>query len=226
MLNVMNAETFGQRLRRLRGAAGKSQRRLAIEVGLSNGSISQAENDKLWVDQLPSLDILRRLARALGVTVDMLAGEENTIPAPIVLRPRQLTEDELFARFGIRRYEEPQSGDGLRYSAGGGGGVVQGIDDTLPRRIRGSKYLWEAPVVGDCMESEIHSGEIVIYSTRVPIEIGRIVVALRDEDELLIKRLRLAGDHQVLRPNRGEDVPVDERIRFLGRGMAVQRPLE
>lgn len=219
-------ETFGERLKRLREDRGISQAELARLVGWTSGYVSLIEANQRLVGSLPRHDYMVKVARALGVTVDTLAGEENTTPTPIVLRPRQLTEDELFARFGIRRYVEPQSGEGLRYSAGGSGGVVQGIDDTLPRRIKGSRYLWEAPVVGDCMESEIHSGEIVIYSTRAPIEIGRIVVALRDEDELLIKRLRLIGDRQVLRPNRGEDVPVDERIRFLGRGVAVQRPLE
>ena len=109
-------------------------------------------------------------------------------------------------------------------SAGTGAGVPQGIDDTI-RKVPGRRYLWEAPVVGDCMEDEIHPGEVVIYSTRLGAEINKIMVALRDEEELLIKRLVVHNGAQILRPNRGEDVPVDERIRFLGRGVSVQRPL-
>lgn len=103
--------------------------------------------------------------------------------------------------------------------------MPQGIDETITRKVKGRRYLWEAPVVGDCMEDEISPGEIVIYNTKMEPEIGRVMVALRDEEELLIKRLKIVRGVQVLRPNRGEDVPVDERIRFLGRGVSVQRPL-
>jgi transcriptional regulator with XRE-family HTH domain len=224
----MDAAGFAQRLRELREERGIGSRELSERIDRSPSFISLIESRQRYKTKLPPTEALMKIARELGLTLEEMIGP---LPAPThreertPARPRLLTEHDLFARFGIRRYEEPQSGEGLRYSAGPSGGVVQGIDDTLPRRVKGSKYLWAAPVVGDCMEQEIHAGEVVIYSTRAPIEIGRIVVALRDEDELLIKRLRLAGDRQVLRPNRGEDVPVDERIRFLGRGMAVQRPL-
>ncbi len=160
-------------------------------------------------------------ADALGVSVSELLGTDPNAP----IRPRQLTERELYERFGIKPYEEPRSAEGLRYSAGPGASVIQGIDDAMPRRVRGSKVLWEAPIVGDCMTDEINPGEVVIYSTKLGAEIGKVMVALRDEEELIIKRLKLAGDKQVLRPNHGKDVPVDERIRFLGRGVSVQRPL-
>jgi transcriptional regulator with XRE-family HTH domain len=213
----------GRLIRERRLAKGYSQEALADVYGTTQRQITRWEQ---YTTQMPRVFQRDKLGAILDIApAEWHLAAATAIEAQAPAKIHLLTEDELFSRFGIRRYEEPQSGDGLRYSAGPSGGVVQGIDDTLPRRIKGSKYLWEAPVVGDCMESEIHSGEIVIYSTRAPIEIGRIVVALRDEDELLIKRLRLAGERQVLRPNRGEDVPVDERIRFLGRGVAVQRPL-
>lgn len=225
MLNSMESETFGQRLKRLRLASGKSQRKLAAEAGLSNGTISQAESDTIWVGQSPSTDIVRRLARALGVEIDVLAPDPDALILVIPPRPRHLTERELYERFGIRPYDQPIAIEGIAVSAGPGAGVPQGIDETIPRRVKGSKYLWEAPVVGACMADEINPGEMVIYSTRLSAEIGKVMVALRDEEELIIKRLKLAGDTQVLRPNHGKDVPVDERIRFLGRGVSVQRPL-
>jgi transcriptional regulator with XRE-family HTH domain len=74
MLNTMESETFGHRLKRLRDARGLSQRKLATAAGLTNGAISQAEHGKLWVDQAPSYDIVRRLAAALGVTSEELTG--------------------------------------------------------------------------------------------------------------------------------------------------------
>lgn len=215
-------ETFAERLQRLIKAQDISANEFARRVGKTSAYLSLVLQGKRIVDGNLKTHDAALWARALGVTREELVGARDLV----LQAPRLLTERELHERFGIRRYEEPRSAEGLRYSAGSGAGVVQGIDDTLPRKVKGSKYLWEAPVVGDCMLDEIKSGEVVIYNTRLALEIGRIAVALRDEEELLIKRLRLVGGCQVLRPNRGEDVPVDERIRFLGRGVAVQRPLE
>jgi len=216
----MNTDTFGQRLKRLRLARGLSQRKLATAVGLTNGAISQAESEGLWVGQLPSYEIVERLAAALGVSMAVLVGD-----ARVVIPPPRLTEQQLFDRFGIRPYEQPNSSEGVAMSAGTGAGVPQGIDDATPRRVPGRRYLWEAPVVGDCMMDEIQPGEVVIYNTRLGPEIDRIMVALRNEEELLIKRLRLVDGVQLLRPNHGEDVPVDEQIRFLGRAVSAQRAL-
>ncbi len=199
----MSANEFARRV-------GKSSAYISLvdrSERLSDGNL-KARDAQIWAD-------------VLGVTVPELLGTDPNTP----MRPRRLTEADLFERFGIRPYEEPRSAEGLRYSAGPGASVIQGIDDAMPRRVRGSKVLWEAPVVGDCMTDEINPGEVVIYSTKLGAEIGKVMVALRDEEDLIIKRLKLVGDTQVLRPNHGKDVPVDERIRFLGRGVSVQRPL-
>lgn len=212
-------ETFAERLARLIKDKGISQNEFARRVGKSSGYITMVlQGDRLPDGNLKSRDVPIWMD-ALGVSMKDLLGEV----AP--RRVHRLTDSELLSRFGIKPYEEPLTADGVFLSAGTGKGVPQGIDDTITRKVKGRRYLWEAPVVGDCMMDEIKAGELVIYNTRLPIEIGRIVVALRDEEELLIKRLRLDGDYQVLRPNRGDDIPVDERIRFLGRGVAVQRPL-
>lgn len=79
-LNGMETETFGQRLRRLRRKKKLSQRELARRVGLTNGTISQAEKGTLWVDQAPSIDIVRRLARELNVEETVLV-PYPTVPA-------------------------------------------------------------------------------------------------------------------------------------------------
>lgn len=214
-------ETFGERLQRFRKARNMSANEFARRVGKSSAYISMVDRG----ERLPDGNLKTRdaalWADVLGVTVpDLIGVDPNAI-----VRPRRLTEHELYERFGIRPYEQPIAIEGIAVSAGSGAGVPQGLDETLPRRVRGSKYLWEAPIVGDCMTDEINPGEVVIYSTRLGAEIGKIMVALRDEEELIIKRLRLEGERQVLRPNHGADVPVDERIRFLGRGVSVQRPL-
>jgi transcriptional regulator with XRE-family HTH domain len=223
-------ESFPSRLRRMRLDRGLTQQDVASIVGKSRVWVTQIESEARWKDKLPPHDDLRLMARALHVSVGVLAGDEDEDAAMqgasrTVSPIRRLSEAELFERFGIKPYDQPLSVDGLSLSAGSGAGVPQGIDDTLPRKVPGRRYLWEAPVVGDCMEDEIHPGEVVIYSTRLGAELGKIMVALRDEEELLIKRLVVHNGAQILRPNRGDDVPVDERIRFLGRGVSVQRSL-
>ncbi len=214
---------FGDRLRRLRLARGLSVNQFAKLVGKDPGGISRIENGKRLVGTLPAYHDLVRWAEVLGVEVDELAGEiSQHLPPP---RRVLLTDKDLFERFGIQPYEEPQFIEGVVASAGLGAGVPQDIDDTVPRRRPGSKHLREVPVVGDCMVPDLYPGEVLVYNVRLQPEIGRIMVALRDEEELLIKRLVLDGTRQLLRPNKGVPVPVDERIRFLGAAVSAQRRL-
>jgi len=61
-------------IKKCREAKGWSQYRLAKESGVSQGRISEIEAGK----GSPSLGTLRALAKALGVTLDELAGERGT----------------------------------------------------------------------------------------------------------------------------------------------------
>lgn len=61
-------ETFGARLRRLRG--DRTQTEIAFAAGLGQHQISDYEREQYE----PSLEIAKRLAKALGCTIDELAG--------------------------------------------------------------------------------------------------------------------------------------------------------
>jgi DNA-binding XRE family transcriptional regulator len=61
--------TLGQRLRSVRGARQQTQAQLAELAGISQGYLSQLEQD----EREPTLSIAVRLAGALGVTLDALA---------------------------------------------------------------------------------------------------------------------------------------------------------
>jgi transcriptional regulator with XRE-family HTH domain len=61
---------FGERLARMRKAAGYTQAELAAEVGISRRNIAYYETQT----QHPPSSILPELARALGVTIDELLG--------------------------------------------------------------------------------------------------------------------------------------------------------
>jgi transcriptional regulator with XRE-family HTH domain len=71
-------ETIGQRLQRLRLESGFSQSELAKASMVPIGTIRNIEYDR----RNPSLEIAGKLAKALGVSLDILAGiaTKNTKP--------------------------------------------------------------------------------------------------------------------------------------------------
>src|SRR6266850_7260006 len=70
MRRAQPAETFGQRLLRLRQARGYSQRELGDRVGVSQRMMTYYEREA----EHPPAYLLPRLAEALGVSVDELMG--------------------------------------------------------------------------------------------------------------------------------------------------------
>lgn len=78
--NHMNTDTFGERLRGLREARKIGVRELARRSGVNHATLSLAERNQRWVDQLPSIEVLEKLADALEVTLDELRGTKK--PAP------------------------------------------------------------------------------------------------------------------------------------------------
>jgi transcriptional regulator with XRE-family HTH domain len=75
-------ELLAWNLRLLRTARGLSQERLAVDAGIARAWISQLERQK----GNTSLDLLDRLARALGIPVAMLLAE----PEPGAEPPKPL----------------------------------------------------------------------------------------------------------------------------------------
>ena len=73
------AETFGQRLGRLREDAGLSQSALARRVGISQSAVSQIEAG----DRSPSYGMLVQLADALGVSIAYVVGGEIEQLSPV-----------------------------------------------------------------------------------------------------------------------------------------------
>lgn len=65
-------DDFAKRLERIRTDAGLSQTALADRIKVSQSAISQMESG----ERKPSFDMIRELARALGVKPSYLLGEE------------------------------------------------------------------------------------------------------------------------------------------------------
>lgn len=108
---------FGDRLRRFREAKGWSLDQLGSETGISRAYLWKLER-KEGVN--PGLDVLKRLARALGTTVGDLAADAPAevdapeIPASLVAcqAKYQLSDDKVADLAGIRfRGGHPQDPD-------------------------------------------------------------------------------------------------------------------
>jgi transcriptional regulator with XRE-family HTH domain len=74
----MAAEKLGHRLKRLRERAGLTQQELADAAGVPLGTLRNVEYDR----REPLLGLAGKLARALGVSLDTLAGMDEPAPGP------------------------------------------------------------------------------------------------------------------------------------------------
>jgi transcriptional regulator with XRE-family HTH domain len=86
-LHTKSSETFGQRLARLRKAAGYSQRSLAAELDISQRMVAYYESQT----EHPPTHLFPALADALGITSDQLLGRER-------IRPRKAPRNERLLR--------------------------------------------------------------------------------------------------------------------------------
>ena len=66
--------TISEQIRRLRAAAGLTQEELAHKAGMKFSTFVQIEKGRV---PNPRIDTLRKIARALDVTLDELAGDED-----------------------------------------------------------------------------------------------------------------------------------------------------
>ena len=78
------AESFGERLKTLRKKAGLTQEELADRSGFSIATIRRWE----WGERIPRVDDIKKIARALGVSVDDLLHENRTQSSGWVLTVR------------------------------------------------------------------------------------------------------------------------------------------
>src|SRR5262245_7470327 len=126
-------ETFPERLKRLRLEAGLTQQDLADFVGRSRPWITQLETGTRWEGKLPPADDLALLARALGVRMSVLAGEEDQGPEEV--RPALLPYEDLLRRIGAEHYDDDDDVplyEDLVAHAGGGGSFPGDAIDALP----------------------------------------------------------------------------------------------
>ena len=103
----------------------------------------------------------------------------------------------------------------------------QGTQIEVPLALLGNGEHYALEVSGDSMiEAGIHDGDTVIIRKGEAAENGQIVVALVDEAEVTLKRLRRRGNSIALEPaNQRYDVRIfpAERVKVQGRLVALLR---
>ncbi len=100
---------LGKKIRGLRDELGMSQAQLAAQGGLSQGYLSQLENDEV---QNPSAAVMFRLARALHVDPRVLmqaAGYEEAPPLDVEGSEYEVAVDPDLLRFLARIPRESQA---------------------------------------------------------------------------------------------------------------------
>ena len=93
-------QTLGMRIALLRKQKPMTQEELAEKMGVSSQAVSKWENDV----SCPDIQLLPRLARLLGVTVDeLLSGKSQDVQ---MLRPEERKSlDQLTLRFRVSSIE-------------------------------------------------------------------------------------------------------------------------
>lgn len=189
-----------------------SQRKFAERCkGISNGYISMIENNcnpKTGKPIVPSLDKLKIIAKAMGMTLESLLDSADDMPVAL---PHKA---QLFGNLGsvpLSPHLSPTDSPDLQYGplseiiaeptihlvpvigtvrAGAGGFAFEDHDGMEPAYIDGrSDDYFYLRVVGDSMAPQINEGDLALVHKQCQAESGELVVAIIDEEEGTIKKL-------------------------------------
>lgn len=176
---------FNDILKTLRKNSNLTQVQLAEKINVTQGTIANWERGV----REPDMEMVRRIADAIGVPVERFFSEskESTLERSNTVQ---------LAQTGVRMiplYESAAAGFGAYANSTAVGCIPCYIDSD-----------WEAAnsiavkIKGDSMYPKIEDGDIVIICKDMEYEDGKIVVARIDEDDAVVKRLRLYPSKLVL----------------------------
>ena len=201
--------TLGERIRLKRCEHGLSMRELGERLGITVTAVSRYESGQ----REPSLDMLLRLADALGTTVSYLLGQED--------KP-----DDLFSIPGVEPMPKMKKVPRLGTIACGEPILaVENIEtyDQAPEELSCDFTL---VCKGDSMTgARIHNGDIVYIRQQPTVEDGEIAAVLIG-DEVTLKRVRRAEGQLILWPENPAYAPMVfsgqqlEGVRIIGKAVA------
>lgn len=173
---MKNAETFGERIAKLRG--GSSRNSFGDQIGVSGSAVAKYENG----DAMPAFDVAARIARFGGVSMDWLIGASEDPGGSGDLQEIARFDVQASAGNGVAVLEEQPNGH-LRISA-------EWIARIAPKNAR----LGVIDIVGDSMWPTLLDGDLVVVnfdaSTSRHLTGGGIFVFTVGE-ELYVKRMLL-----------------------------------
>ena len=200
--------TLGERIRLKRCEHGLSMRELGERLGITVTAVSRYESGQ----REPSLDMLLRLADALGTTVSYLLGQDEP--------------DDLFSIPGVEPMPKMKKVPRLGTIACGEPILaVENIEtyDQAPEELSCDFTL---VCKGDSMTgARIHNGDIVYIRQQPTVEDGEIAAVLIG-DEVTLKRVRRAEGQLILWPENPAYAPMVfsgqqlEGVRIIGKAVA------
>lgn len=185
---------FYDRYQQLCKERGKSPSRVAIETGISKGTVSTWKN----LGRTPQTAQLQKLADYFGISIDQLLSEtknapavvnregeeENRLPAGATpCNPAQVAPLLGTVRAGLPMYAE------------------ENIEGYIPiRQSDGADYFW-LNVRGDSMNAAgINEGDQILVRVQPEVENGEIAVVLVNGDEATVKSFRQEDNLVILTP--------------------------
>lgn len=165
---------FSKNLKKYANLAGENQMELAEAIGVTKSSI----NAYMTGSKMPRMDKIQRLATHFGINVSDLLEDE---------RQGSSGNAEVIPVLG-------------RVPAGV---PIEAIEDVLgyeeiPHSLAKTGDFFGLKVKGNSMYPLLYSGETIIIKKQESAENGDIVVALIDNDETTVKRLRILTDGIIL----------------------------
>ncbi len=208
---------FGTRLRELRESARLKQVELAKKAGVSQSAIVQWEAG----NRSPGVEHARKLAEALGVSVDELLKEPEGIPPPPKKgRPKKnlkLLDPRIPWQGEIRVYGRVPCGP-PEPSPEGGVQPVYLID--VGTLYGDTTELFGVIATGTSMTAaKIEEGDLIIIRADRNPDVGRQVLACIREQDYTIKKLVTRDGQRMLESCDGKKsrIEVNEDVTFIGR---------
>nr|DAT04985.1 MAG TPA: Repressor protein CI [Caudoviricetes sp.] len=173
--------SFGNNLKKIRLDNDLTQEELAKKINTSRSNIANYENDK----NMPSVDILEKMSKALNCSVDFLLGKNDK---------QELNK--------FKYYMCPVYG---RISAGQPNWAEECIEGRLPidielMNIVNPEECFFLRVNGESMNKEIQNGSYALIRKTDSVDDGDIAVVLVNGYDATLKVFNRQGDFILLEP--------------------------
>ena len=184
--------TIGERIRQRRLELGLTADDVAAALGKNRATVYRYESNS--IEKLPTT-VLEPLAEVLGTTPAHLMGwdEDGALSGAPEVSPVNAIQLEPHKIRMVTLYESAAAGFGAYANSTAIGSIPCYIESD-----------WEAAnsiavkIKGDSMYPKIEDGDIVIVCKDMEYDDGKIVIARIDEDEAVVKRLRISPTRLVL----------------------------